>query len=335
MHVPIEWPRVDEIRVHRYNRLYACNGLSFQAQGHTYQMAFLPKVSDNYQGAFSLILSIGEHCFIVELDSLPFAEAIASLLGEVFLQSLPQELATAVLTEVLSLPLSQLGGLLGTSVQLQSVEEQAQPAFIRDRAVVPFHMKGEHIQHQGRLIFPTSSWPTLITLLERSTPNRMSAWNHLPIQIQLIAGNTQLPAKELASLEPGDLVFMDVAWVGEQVGLLLPGGTFWRARVEDKLILEDEMEMPEFFEDATTDVHTNPTLELVFEAGRRDISLRELSSLDRGSVIECGVNLDQGVRLKVNGVDAGRGELVALGDKLAVRILELKRSEETAVAGAV
>lgn len=57
--------------------------------------------------------------------------------------------------------------------------------------------------------------------------------------------------------------------------------------------------------------------------GAARMTVAELSALRAGSVVTLDAALNAEVELRLNGVLIGRGELVAVGDKFAVRISEL------------
>lgn len=62
---------------------------------------------------------------------------------------------------------------------------------------------------------------------------------------------------------------------------------------------------------------------LVIEAGRLQLTLQKLLELQPGSMLELDLTPQSGVDLVVNGKKIGKGELIAIGDVLGVRILEI------------
>lgn len=59
--------------------------------------------------------------------------------------------------------------------------------------------------------------------------------------------------------------------------------------------------------------------------GEARMTVGELTSLAEGSLVELDAVLGQAVELRLNGVAVARGELVAAGDRLAVRLAEIAR----------
>ena len=69
---------------------------------------------------------------------------------------------------------------------------------------------------------------------------------------------------------------------------------------------------------------TIPNLEVTlrFGVGSAVKKLEELASVQPGHIFETDMPLEQPVTIEVNGAVIGRGELVQVGDKLGVRVME-------------
>jgi flagellar motor switch protein FliN/FliY len=59
--------------------------------------------------------------------------------------------------------------------------------------------------------------------------------------------------------------------------------------------------------------------------GESRMTVAELLALRPGSIVELDASLGQAVELRLNGVAVARGELVAAGDKFAVRLTEISK----------
>jgi flagellar motor switch protein FliN/FliY len=57
--------------------------------------------------------------------------------------------------------------------------------------------------------------------------------------------------------------------------------------------------------------------------GEAKLTVADLGALKTGSVVPLQAGLDRAVELRLNGVSVGRGELVAVGDRFGVRLVEL------------
>jgi flagellar motor switch protein FliN/FliY len=67
----------------------------------------------------------------------------------------------------------------------------------------------------------------------------------------------------------------------------------------------------------------NVTLEAFL--GEARMTIAELTALKPGSIIPLDASLNQAVELRLNGVAVARGELVAVGDSFAVRLIEIAK----------
>jgi len=59
--------------------------------------------------------------------------------------------------------------------------------------------------------------------------------------------------------------------------------------------------------------------------GEVRLTVAELGALAEGAVVPLQASLSEAVELRLNGVAVARGELVAVGDKFGVRLIELAR----------
>ena len=59
--------------------------------------------------------------------------------------------------------------------------------------------------------------------------------------------------------------------------------------------------------------------------GEARMTVAELTSLKADSVVPLDATLNQAVELRLNGVSVARGELVAVGDSFAVRLIEISK----------
>ncbi|HEY0148111.1 MAG TPA: FliM/FliN family flagellar motor switch protein [Allosphingosinicella sp.] len=59
--------------------------------------------------------------------------------------------------------------------------------------------------------------------------------------------------------------------------------------------------------------------------GDARITVAELVALKEGAVLPLDGSLAEAVELRLNGLPVGRGELVAAGDKFAVRLIEISK----------
>ncbi len=74
-------------------------------------------------------------------------------------------------------------------------------------------------------------------------------------------------------------------------------------------------------------------VEVVVELGRTRLTVRQLAELDRDDVVDLGRDAELPLDLVAGGKLIARGEVVMVGDKMALRITELVGEESLRNAG--
>lgn len=69
----------------------------------------------------------------------------------------------------------------------------------------------------------------------------------------------------------------------------------------------------------------NVTVRLEAYLGGSSMTVAELAALSAGAVVPLDAPLSQAVELRLNGIAVAKGELVSVGDKFAVRLLEISK----------
>ena len=73
--------------------------------------------------------------------------------------------------------------------------------------------------------------------------------------------------------------------------------------------------------------YDNVSLQISIELGRVNVSVREIKDWREGSIVETRKLSGQPMEIMVNGRLFGRGEVVVVGDSLAIRITDLMKPE--------
>ena len=196
-----------------------------------------------------------------------------------------------------------------------------------------------------RLLFPKEFQEAFRTHYS-SRENLMEAAKHSQVQVPVsfTAGFFELDLNDLKSLNVGDFVFLDRApfHPGTQKGTLemdLNGAPLFHTKVKDNQIkimgsaqfaeesrMENEEEQALPVEEATPTTLSpeNVPLQVHVEVTRINITLEKLLQLVPGNVLDLAIKPEQGIALTLNGKVIGRGELIEVGEKLGVKITELK-----------
>ncbi|WP_175921642.1 type III secretion system cytoplasmic ring protein SctQ [Burkholderia latens] len=177
-------------------------------------------------------------------------------------------------------------------------------------------------------------------------PDTRAAYASLPVPLVFEIGRTELTMAELADVVGGDIIAIE-RWRAHEQNLLcvarLPAAPAWEITGRPsgtRLTVERIREMP--LEPTRND--TPPTtasthdaspddaprsldglaVDLRFELPPTSIPLGELGTLQPGAVIELQQGINQSViHLVANGMLIGTGHLIAVGQKLGVRVVTL------------
>ncbi len=171
-----------------------------------------------------------------------------------------------------------------------------------------------------------------------------AAYASLPVPLVFEIGRTELTMAELADVVGGDIIAIE-HWRAHEQNLLcvarVPAAPAWEITGRpsgNRLTVERIREMP--LEPTRTDTPPATThdasaddaprsldglaVDLRFELPPTSIPLGELGALQPGAVIELQQGINQSViHLVANGMLIGTGQLIAVGQKLGVRVVTL------------
>ncbi|MBR8299245.1 type III secretion system cytoplasmic ring protein SctQ [Burkholderia dolosa] len=177
-----------------------------------------------------------------------------------------------------------------------------------------------------------------------ASPDARAAYANLPVPLAFEIGRTELTTAELADVVAGDIIAIE-RWRAHEQNLLcvarVPAVPAWEITGRpsgNRLTVERIREMP--LEPTRTDTppataHDAPpadapraldglAVDLRFELPPTSMPLGELSALQPGAVIELQQGINQSViHLVANGMLIGTGHLIAVGQKLGVRVVTL------------
>lgn len=173
-------------------------------------------------------------------------------------------------------------------------------------------------------------------------------FSKLPLELVVDGGEVTLPAAELLTLKPEDVLLLDDAWWRRErtLRLRLVGAraTTWWGQAEDGAIAVRRIEagpgsgattgastrakngarrntMSE--ETATLKTLGDAPVEVSVELARIRLTLAELQALRVGEVVASGAPIGEHVRLRVGDVVIGEGELVEIDGQIGVRLASL------------
>lgn len=337
-------PRLDAAAARALNRLYGRAPVTaLPLRGTDYEMhwrfdAAVPA------GAYVYRFRLGSHPGLLGLD----APAQVALLAERRADLLPRDLRYLLLADALAPMAERLEKALRLRFEW-SPPETGEPTSVRS---------GAHAAH-FRLAVPgmadgfggwvqfdePAALAELLSALPDHPPQRCRSLEWLRIPLSFTVGKTQIRLREVRSISPGDIIGIE-EWGSSGAALLVTadlGGAAGRSLVglaEGARITLQQLKEPAMTQDlaapgAGEDEGQLPLdrldaleVTLRFEVGDLSVSLGELRSVRAGHVFELGQELNRSpVRILAHGNVLGKGYLVAVGDRLGVRVSEFAPSE--------
>lgn len=338
----IALPRIAPGIARAMSRLYSgCGPIAFEARGTPCRLRFVlshrpvPPM-DAYRFA------LGPHAGVVALD-LP---AAARLLGDTRADLLPPELRCVLWADALH-PLSQaLERLTRLRFEWALGADNDDGARFDARRALCFELETGGARHDGFLQFDdAAALESLLPALPLppAVPARRLDALRLPLPFRL--GTTQISLREVAGVRPGDIVGIE-HWRPSGAGVEVVADfaaarlrLHARAEGEQITIVETrELAMNTDTPDNTAALADAAPLPLDrldalevalrFEVGELSLTLGELKSVQAGHVFELAQPLNRSpVRILAHGNLLGKGHLVAVGDRLGVRVAEFAPSE--------
>ena len=188
---------------------------------------------------------------------------------------------------------------------------------------------------------------------------RAPAWTdgaQLRVRLPLVVAEVGVTVNEVEQLGMGDVVLLPTLSSKDltQVNLAISPGTAIIGRIDRSKVIIERLGRSMSTSDAAAGAKPAPTpkpgaaaaptaakepvvpaaaietlpLKIVFDLGDVEMTLAELKSLVPGQSIDLAREPGSAVRLTVNGVRIGAGEIVEIGGRLGVRITELAARNE-------
>ena len=341
-------PRIDESMARVASRLYSgCAPLplpvktgAWTLQWHAPSQAFANELRQQETFAFKL----GSHPGLVEVDAL----ALADLLDEPRVHLLPQELRCVLWADALHALARSLEQL--TRLRFEwSLPQATQPPIDLQHAV-HFQLRAPAGRRFNGLVQfdDAKAMDAIVSALALPRPVATAhRLNGLRIPLPFSLGSTQITLREVAGIRPGDIVSIeqwsssgaallvsaDLGAGGRQLVGLTEGTRITLQQVKDTPMNRDTPEATALPDDGGAsplplDRLDSLEVNLRFEVGDLSLSLGELKAIRAGHVFDLAQPLNKSpVRILAHGNVLGKGHLVAVGDRLGVRVSEFAPSE--------
>jgi type III secretion protein Q len=312
------------------NRIYGHNQeKSFDANGYKYDLRWCYDVA-GFTPQIILALSVGGYKGRIAL------ERLGGICDTHNCDTLDSPFREAMLVQTFASALDLLQTKYALSIE---VGLQRNGSAWRAETRLPFTFANvtSGAETQGYLEFEDiAGWEMLAQLCAQGGARPNGGWGQGGVALRFEIGATHLASGEYAELEAGDWLLIETARLASgtlQVAGRVPGAalTLYATAVGTQLtITEIERTMQGESVVASVDGASNTEtlesvmLEIRFDVGEQRCALSELQSIQPGHVFRLDVPIETApVQLRIGGRLVGRGQLVAVGDQLGVRLVEI------------
>jgi type III secretion protein Q len=272
--------------------------------------------------------------------------ALAALLAEPRPERIPKALRCVLLADALQEAADALAAATRLHFEWTPGDEPAAAGAFDARQAACFRVAAKG--WRGFLQFDDPG--VLAALLPPLVPRAArpsAALERLRFPLRFEIGSTRLRLHEVRGIQRGDIVAIE-SWRAAGAAVIAtaevggPGGIALTGRAEGSRITlltrDDSMNRTQDAASAATEPQESTELmldrldalevSLRFEVGELEIALGELRNLRPGHVFELGAPLNRSaVRILAHGNLLGKGTLVAVGDRLGVRVSEFAPGE--------
>jgi type III secretion protein Q len=297
-------------------------------------LAVIPTLAAPEPEGVAIILRFGAGLVALQAPAPLVEQALAEMAG-LPVAELDPELAALLLEAALADMLPVLEAAAGTAIAVESVGPAAAPDFAPAfRGIVVIrHAFAETELH---LAADAAARPALRRLIAAAPP-LPAPCAALPVPLAVRIGAVRLTLAELRGVEPGDVVFPDVACRAGEALVVYGEGWSHLAKHDRGAVTVSGPRRPLALQDGgwwmadpDSDAAAPPAeglgelpVTLVFELGRSELPLAAVQGLAAGAVIPLGRDPGEAVDIVANGRRIGRGEIVRVEDELGVRVVRL------------
>ncbi|WP_342234458.1 type III secretion system cytoplasmic ring protein SctQ [Inquilinus sp. OTU3971] len=295
-------------------------------------LAVTPTLAPPEADGTAITLRLGPGRLVLLVPPLLVEQALAEAAG-LPAAELEPELAALLLEAALSDLLPALEAAAGVPIAIESVGPALAftPAF---RCTVAIrHAFAETALH---LAADDAARPALRRLIG-AAPALPAPCAGLPVPLAVRIGAVRLALAELRGIEPGDVVFPDVACRAGEALVVYGEGWSHTAKHDRGAVTVTGPRRPVALQDGgwwmadpDSDAAAPPAerlgelpVTLVFELGRSELPLAAVQGLAPGAVIPLGRDPGEAVDIVANGRRIGRGEIVRIEDELGIRVVRL------------
>jgi type III secretion protein Q len=333
-------PRISPHQRKALNRLYAhapAIPIICTAVAGELHFKFFEQIPAGIEPCVRHRFKMGPHTGSLFLDS----TGLGLLLGEPHSDLLPGELRTVLLADALHSVVDALESTLRLRVEWLPDDADAP---VIDEAAVGLELRATDgsIALRGlAALDEPAALDAIVPHFSKRGQVPAGGFDELLLPVRFELGSTQIALQEIRQIQAGDVIGIELraasgaalsvtAVVGGRGGLRFPGvageSQVRLTNFGESAVNRDDADsthMPQA--DEASGLRRLDAMEVLlrFEVGQLTISLGELKNLGAGHVFELGEPLNRSVvRILAHGNVLGKGYIVAVGDRLGVRVTE-------------
>ncbi len=280
-------------------------------------------------------LKIGSHAASLFLDRQLVEKIVGKMAPEAGANFLGAG-AALLLELAFSEAIVQVERVIGRAINFTSVERAPSgqlPPPNHEWLPVDITIFVDRIATSSRIHLCVAGNRILAQLLKR-LPTRRLRIDHLPIVVGFEVGHAVLSVGEFMLLEQGDVIFSQEQDISSsRVTAVIADRLYASATAEENQLRifepfkhrENAMSDEPLGQDSSLSSLDEIEVKLTFEIGRKSIPLSELETLAPGYVFELDRKASATIDVVSGGRRIGRADLVEIGDRVGVRLLEIFR----------
>lgn len=357
LHTPLRFNfiKADAQLVHFINNSVGRSRLlGFRFKKELYHLQFLHQKPENYDAKIYLRLKSGENSLFFCLSQTPPLELFDPVLKDLTLTSLPPDLVALVLESFSSELLNDLEKKLNQTLSLEDVlfmppkESFAITLYFK---IINTKTKSEYMGHFW-LNEPSLS---LFSALSSASLVDNPIWLKAPLQGRIQIGTSRLSKADLLKLEPNDIILLDDGDFAQKNRFKLDFGqslafefqhqnnigTFIKmSETPPHIPLASQAQKitsPSPVNDASPpeastlapqkiDMVDKMQVNLSFEVGQKKMTIQDLKTVNTGFTFELDDPVTKPVSILLEGTPIGLGELLQIGGKVGVRVIEFNHN---------
>lgn len=322
------WKRLSSEQVRIQNELHS-GKIRFSASlmGRKVSFLFPARLPSWFSasGCLSFALPHSNASMHLELMELPLTQWVTGMFGDIRLDDLPEPLRKSIVDQACGELSKELGAtfpggvwshnmsLRGTLIKSPGVLLPGLCTVADSATSIPCRIVAsrEHAQ------------PVLDLLASKRRRAPVDDRQFVPFNVHVTTGSSKLSVRELARMEPGDVILISTQChrlcCGEMTICTL------RNHKTQSFVVEEILNAREPAHKTAKKLVDVEQIDvtLQFDIGSRRMTLAELRALSPGSIIELPTSAEGEVRIRINNTEAGTGHIVQIDNHLGCRVTEV------------